>query len=277
MPPGISRRNLLAGFAAVAFADSPRVRVGCQANAWPLEEGNFEQLLGALREMAEIGYTGFECNIRFVRSQFGNAAAARRSIEATGVRFIGAHTSLDAAADSKGDFEGVTSLGGERIVMSGRALSPKGAFLDEAAHLKAQRLSRMAQIARESGIRLAYHNHNDEFANGNAEVEALARLVGPQAMDFLVDAGHAYLGGGDPAAFLSKHHRRVFGVHIKTFRGNQQVPLGHGDFGFERLAVAIRETGWSGWIINEEGGGTKRGNTQAVRPDREYIRRVFGI
>jgi sugar phosphate isomerase/epimerase len=276
----LTRRSLLAGMAAstVVSAQNSPLKVGCQANAWPLEEGNFAQLLDALREMHEIGYRGFECNIRFVRGQFGTAGQARKAIEATGVQFIGAHMSIDQAL-TPGFAEraaGVAALGGERIVMSAKGLAPNGIFSHFEVQRKAAKMIETADTSKRNGVRIAYHNHNDEFANGNAEVDALARMIGPETMDFLVDAGHGYLGGGDPAAFLAKHPTRVFGFHIKTFKGKQQVPLGEGDFGFEKLAAAIRDAKWTGWLINEEGGGTKLGNQAAVRPDREYIRRVFG-
>jgi len=32
----------------------------------------------------------------------------------------------------------------------------------------------------------------------------------------------------------------------------------------------------AGWLITEEGGGPKPGNTTALGPDRAYIRKVFG-
>lgn len=273
-----TRREALALLAASGLSAAPNVQVGCQANAWPLEEGNFDQLLSVLREMHELGYRGFECNVRFVRGQFGNAASARKAIEATGVRFLGAHMSMEQAGDIAERAAGVASLGGQRIVMSARGLAKDGRFEESAAHEKARRLAELARIARQNGTRIAYHNHNDEFANDNAEMEALARLIPAAEMDFLVDAGHGYLGGGDPAKFVLAHPKRVFGFHIKTFRRpSEQVPLGQGDFGFEALAAAVRKSGWSGWLIVEEGGGKARGNTAAVRGDRDYIRRVFGV
>lgn len=278
----LSRRGLLAGFGALGLraADSPRMQVGCQANAWPLEEGNFDQLLGVLREMRELGYRGFECNVRFVRGQFGSAASARKAIEATGVHFLGAHMSMEQFAGEAfaATASGVAALGGDRIVMSGRALAKDGQFTEAAAQQKAARLTELGGIARKNGCRIAYHNHNDEFANRNAEMDALARLIPAGDMDFLVDAGHGYLGGGDPAKFAAENAKRIYGFHIKTFRGpKEQVPLGSGDFGFEALASSVKKAGWSGWLIVEEGGGTRRGNTAAVRGDREYIRRVFGV
>jgi len=70
----ISRRVFLAILpvpAALLAAKPTTIKVGCQANAWPLKAGDFPQLLAALGEMKQLGYVGFECNIRFVQDQFG--------------------------------------------------------------------------------------------------------------------------------------------------------------------------------------------------------------
>jgi len=57
---------------------------------------------------------------------------------------------------------------------------------------------------------------------GSAEEDELARCTDPALVDFLMDAGHGYLGGGDPPRFLSHHASRVFGFHIKTYRGKHR-------------------------------------------------------
>src|SRR5579884_3602859 len=169
------------------------------------------------------------------------------------------------------------SIGRSYIVMSGRGLAGDGRFSSDALHDKAAQLEGLAKTCKQQGIELAYHNHTAEFANHNAEIEGLANSTSEQLVHFLTDAGHGYQGGGDPAAFLLRHSGRIVGCHIKTFRNKTvQVPLGQGDFGFEALAAAIRQTGWSGWLIDEEGGGRAGGNAAAVGPDRQYIRRVFG-
>jgi sugar phosphate isomerase/epimerase len=278
----ISRRTLLTGTATIAVglahAAGSKLRIGCQTNGYPLKPGDFPALLNALKNLKTLGYTGFECNVRFVEGQFGRVAEARREIDRTGVAFIGAHYSMQ---QGKPDTfpqvaANVAALGAQAIVMSGPGLSPEGKFEKAAAAQKAATMNTFGNICRQTGIRLAYHNHNPEFANHNAEIEALAEATDPAKVDFLMDAGHGYLGGGDPAEFMTRHSRRILGCHIKTFKGPQQVPLGQGDFGFEALATAIRNTGWSGWLIDEEGGGAKGGNTAALGPDREYMRRIFG-
>jgi len=280
----MNRRQLLTGVAgllahAAGRAQKALPKVGCQTNGYPLQAGDFPALLRALEDLKSIGYTGFECNVRFVEAQFERAPQARREIEKTGVIFIGAHYSMRQA--QSGTFPqvvaGVAALGGRTIVMSGSGLSPRGKFEKEEALKKAAEMNALGRICHEHGLRLAYHNHNPEFANHNAEIEALAEFTNPELVDFLMDAGHGYLGGGNPAEFMMKHSGRILGCHIKTFKGQQQVPLGQGDFGFEALAEAIRKTGWSGWLIDEEGGGTNRGNTAALETDRLYMRRIFGV
>jgi inosose dehydratase len=232
--------------------------------------------------MKGLGYTGFECNFRLVEDQFERAADARASIESTGVRLIGPHANMQQMPPHKLAklAVGVVALGGQCIVMSGRGLAENGAFDPAALRKKAAELNTLGKVCKGQGLRLAYHNHNPEFANHNAEIEGLAEHTDPSLVSFLMDAGHGYLGGGDPAAFMTRHAARIYGIHLKTFRGKSedgQVPLGQGDFDFKDLATAIRKTGWTGWLTTEEGGGPKTGNTAVLGPDREYIRKVFGV
>lgn len=277
----LTRREFLAASAcatSLCFAKPGVIKVGCQANAWPLKEGDFDQLIDVLKTIKSLGYVGFECNIRFVRAQFDHATEARKRIEDTGMQFIGAHTSMGEAA--KEDFAkfatGAAQLGALYIVMSGSGLSPNGQFSNDALKAKAAQLEGLARMCKQSGIQLAYHNHTAEFANNNAEEEGLADHTDPHLVSFLMDAGHGYQGGGNPAAFMLRDSKRIIGCHIKTFRQKTaQVPLGEGDFGFEALAAAIKKTGWTGWLIDEEGGG-KTIDSGAVGPDRQYIRRIFG-
>ncbi len=277
--PALLSALALARHTCIAAATAPSVpRVGCQANGFALKPGDFPALLAALRTMRELGYAGFECNVRLVESEFARTADARKQIEDTGVAFIGTHTSMQLA---KPDVfprwvEHVAALGGAHIVMSGTGLAANGIFTPEALRAKAATLTAHGKTCRAGGLRLGYHNHNPEFARQNAEMNALAEATAPEDVSFLMDAGHAKLGGGDPAAFLRRFPTRIVGCHLKTYRELVQVPLGQGDWDFTDLAAAITATKWNGWLITEEGGGAKPGNTAALGPDREFIRKIFG-
>ena len=281
----ITRRAFIATAACASFAThvsaaSPKPRVGCQVNGFAARTGDFAQLLTVLTSIKSLGYAGFECNNPFLQGKLDDPSDARGKIPASGLEFIGMHTSMAEA--EKGDLEklcrGGSAMGCHYIVMSATGLSNTGTFTPEALSQKTSTLEKYGRICRDNGMTLAYHNHMPEFANGNAEIQALADHTNAQLVSFLIDAGHAYQGGGNPAAFMRKNANRIVGCHIKTFKNNtQQVPLGQGDFGFEDLAAAIREKGWPGWLIDEEGGGPQGADTAAVGPDREYIHRVFGV
>ena len=283
----MQRRDFWIGLPAFAglqrvLAGDARLKAGCQANGFALRQGDWSGFLSALEEMKRLGYTGCESNVRFIAGEFGRTAGARREIQLTGIQYIGAHTSLEGTNPEtfKTTAAGVAAIGGLSIVMSARGLSPAGNFERAALENKAEQLNAMGRICREQGIRLAYHNHNPEFANGNAEIDGLAAATDGTLVDFLIDAGHAYLGGGNPAKFMLEHSGRIFGCHLKTFRNGdvkQQVPLGQGDFDFQRLAAAVKKTNWTGWLITEEGGGPTPGNTGALASDRAYIRKMFGV
>ena len=276
LPAWTSLLWLLSGSTARAATKAPRV--GCQANGFALKPGDFPALLAALKKMKELNYTGFECNIRFVEGEFANVAEARQRIADTGVEFIGAHTNMQLAKPDTFPrwVEKLATLGASSVVMSGAGLAADGVFTAEALKQKANALNAHGQTCRQGGLRLAYHNHNPEFARDNAEANALAESTDPDRVHFLMDAGHAKLGGGDPAKFMRQHSARIVGCHLKTYRELVQVPLGEGDWDFVDLAAAIKAVNWSGWLITEEGGGPKPGNTAALAPDRAYIRKIFG-
>ena len=80
--------------------------------------------------------------------------------------------------------------------MSGPGLAPDGDFTRDALLEKAGKLTALGQTCRRGGLRLAYHNHNPEFARNNAEMNGLADATEPESLQFLMDAGHARLGGG---------------------------------------------------------------------------------
>jgi inosose dehydratase len=259
----------IAGLGLRAAAQSRKPRVGCQCNAFVLRN-----------QIAALQYAGFECNNHLVQEGFAHPAETRRKLDATGLVFIAMHTSIKEIAT--GDnlvtmAAGGAALGCHNIVVSSEGLSPTGIFTLDALKAKCAELEKYGKIVKDHGLTLAYHNHMPEFANHDAEINALAEHTDPALVSFLIDCGHAKQGGGDPADFMRRNSHRIVGCHVKTFKDKvTQVPLGQGDFGFEDLAAAINSTHWAGWIIDEEGGG-KTADSSAVGPDRSYIRKVFGV
>jgi inosose dehydratase len=280
------RRDFLK--AGVILATGPRmiarsalnVHLGCQTNAWPVDARDFSSVLGVIRKLKAWGYEGFETGFANVQGQFEHAAEAKAKIAALGTRFFGVHIFLQeydtstriAPADLYERIAlGGARLGAERLILSG---APAG--IQDGLKQKAGALNRAGEFAAKARLKLAYHNHGPEFENGGAEIDFLLRETDPAKVSFLLDAGHAFRAGADLPGFIRKHFQRLAGLHLRDFKDGEQVPLGAGDFPLQAVVDAIRETGWSGWVLNEEERVSSKPGDAAAKPAHDALFRAFG-
>jgi inosose dehydratase len=275
---------LSAAFPAAAATPGPHI--GCQTNAWPLKPGDFSQFLEVLGTLKSLGFEGFETSFRNVQAQYADAAAARARLEQTGLACFGVHIFLNeydprtriAPMDLvKATADGAAALGAQRVILSGAGVVKDGTVSGDDLAQKVAGLNDAARYCRERNLALAYHNHGPEFAAGGAEINGLLAKTDPSLVSFLVDCGWAYRAGVDLAGFFTKHRARIVGMHLRDFKGEQQVPLGQGEVDWAPLAAAVKKTGWDGWVLAEEerADGTKPGATAAA-PARETLRKLFG-
>ena len=287
----ISRREFLisvplsAALPALARAAiGPSNPVACQANAWQIKRGDFQELLKRVADMKRLGFEAFECNVRYVDGQFAGAKDARRQIQQTGMTFYGPHTGLGQPAEYLDRcVEGAASLGAKRFALSGanKGLTKDGKLDQELLNKKVETVARLAKRCQGAGLRLVYHNHGPEFMAGGAEIEALLTRTDPELVFFLLDVGHAFRAKADVVDFFTRNHRRVDALHLRDIRGEQQVPLGQGELDFVALAAAIRNAGWPGWLTVEEENLSKSTDIPTIESilesDRRAIHKFFSV
>jgi inosose dehydratase len=75
----------------------------------------------------------------------------------------------------------------------------------------------LAANAASQGITLAYHHHLGSIIEAEWEIDRLMAETGP-ATHLLLDTGHCYFGGGDPARLARRHMGRVAHIHAKNVR-----------------------------------------------------------
>ena len=288
----LSRRSFLAVSVGVLTAraqDGPKtLRPGCQANGWNLDPARFDLLLTAIKEMKELGFQGYETNIRFMQPQLSRLAEARAALDGIGLEFIAAHTGLpdyqklgmDTAADQISKLAGqARQFGAHALVVSHGGLSKTGQFTEEALDRKTQMLNLAGKRCADAGLTLAYHNHQPEFQNHAAEELGLLRKTDPKLVFLMLDIGHAWLADPDAIAVFASHSERAFGLHVRDFHNRESVPLGQGEFPLRELAEVIRKTGWSGWLIDEEErpSDADKPGKKAAGPSRKTMKEVFGV
>lgn len=265
----------------------PAIRIGINPISWSNDDlpslGGETPLSTALSEGKQIGYEGFELNGKFPKDAKGvgdvlrpytlalvsgwySGRLAHRSA-AEEIDAIAGHVQLLAQNGAKVLVYGevADSIQGQRIPLIER---PR--FHSERVWQQyAEKLDELARFTLSQGIRLAYHHHMGAYVESPSDIDTLMRLTGPE-VGLLFDAGHCYMGGGEPVQVLRKHIDRVCHVHFKDVRkpvvqlarnnlwsfpdciinGTFTVP-GDGDIDFGELLDVLLAADYHGWLVVE--------------------------
>lgn len=131
-------------------------------------------------------------------------------------------------------------------------------------------LTRLGEIAAAEGMQLCYHHHMGTGVQSREEIDRLLADTDPALVHLLLDTGHLYWAGDDPAALARDHGRRIKHVHLKSVRqsvmeecdargasfydaieaGIWTVP-GDGEIDFAPILQALADNGFAGWLVVE--------------------------
>lgn len=246
---------------------------------------HYEQVLDEIRAS---GFAGTELGDGFPR----DAGRLRAALESRGLAMPSAWCGLDLldAACEASDLEHVAALarlvratGGqylnlahqgtpERRAQAGRAGDPETPRLGaEQWRELALRCAAAGRVAREHGLRAAFHPHAGTYVETFEEVEELGRRVDPDLLGWCFDTGHALYGGIDPVDFIRRHGPRIVHVHLKDvdgavldrlraaragweqgLRSYVFAELGDGLLDLAGVVAALRQIGYEGWLIVEQ-------------------------
>jgi len=112
---------------------------------------------------------------------------------------------------------------------------------------------------RERGVRLAYHNHDHEFAalDGQTLFDLIFTNSDPAHLAIQLDTCWATVGGADAAALLERHAGRIATVHVKDCKAWAPgacpvlTELGRGIMDWTRVLPAAKAAG-ARWFIVEQ-------------------------
>ncbi len=283
------------------------VKIGINPLSWSNDDlpslGGEIPLEVALSEGKAIGYQGFELGNKFPRE----SVALRNVLSKHGLELVSGWYSGRLAKRSVA--EEIAAVGphlklladnGAKVMVYGEvADSIQGApeplykrprlFKAEDWQTYADRLTAFARHTLAHGVRVAYHHHMGAYVESPADVDKLMALVGDE-VGLLFDSGHMTFAGGDAAAMLAKHVKRVCHVHCKDVRrsvirrarngdwtflqavinGAFTVP-GDGDIDFRPLLQLLYDNGYDGWLVVEAE------QDPVVAPSYRYAEKGFGI
>jgi inosose dehydratase len=157
-------------------------------------------------------------------------------------------------------------------------------------------LDRLAELARQRGVRAVLHPHVGTMIETGEEVR---QVLDGSWISLCLDTGHLLIGGTDPAELARQAPERIAHIHFKDVdarlarrvqdgrltytqgvREGMYRPLGSGDVDVPAIVGSLRARGYDGWyvleqdtILTEEPRG--EGPVADVWASAEYLRSVL--
>jgi len=271
-------------------------------------ENSFEQCIS---EMALAGYSGSEVGNKYPKdsnilkpyldvrglticNQWFSSFLASKPLKEVEEEFRKQLSFLkDVGADVIGPSEQTRSCQGQNIsVFSGKAV-----FNTEEFKKLTTGMNHLGKIAREEGMKLAFHHHMGTSVQTIEETERFLNDTNSDYVYLLYDSGHFAFSEEDPVAALRKFVSRVGHVHLKDLRKNifEQVKKadssfldavragvftvpGDGNIDFPALFTILEEYEYEGWMVVEAEQDPAKANPFIyAKMARDYIRKNTGI
>jgi len=250
--------------------------MGCQTITWG--EGQRARLPEVFDQVAAAGYTGVEVGYRHVADT--EPECLRQMLEARRLDFIGAHNGVDLTAPSERR-PGMTLLdemldyleraGGRYVIYSGLKCADLAEIPAEIA-----RINQCARTAAARGLRLLYHNHQWEFADGGRKIRALIENACDE-LRYIPDFALVHRIGADPLPYLESIRDRIEAVHfrdIACMEPFESAALGEGKVDVGMYADWICHNLDDIWVISEHN-KCPLTEAEAARRDSEWLRVRF--
>ncbi|GGA63087.1 myo-inosose-2 dehydratase [Pelagibacterium lentulum] len=262
------------------------IRIGANPIGWSnddmIELGGETPLEVCLAEAKEAGFTGMELGNKFPRQ----AEALRPILEQHGHGLVSGWYStellvrdVDAELEAaKGHATLLRDMGAKVMIVCETSnaihgamdtpLSARSVLPHEVWARFGMRLTQFAlKLKQDYGLTLVYHHHMGTIVQTEAEIDRLMASTG-DAVQLLLDTGHIFWGGGNPARVARNYKSRIAHVHTKDVRpdvmqksngqdwsflksvleGVYTVP---GDGGVDFPTVFAELKGYEGWVIVE--------------------------
>jgi sugar phosphate isomerase/epimerase len=230
---------------------------------WSLRAQLPKDLPGTLAKVRAMGFREVEAAGLYKHT----LAEFRAALDQAGLRCQSAHAGFGELRDATASaFEQAKGFGATWVVCPW--IDHKGdTFTREDALKAAEVFNRVGKAAEDAGLKFAYHCHGYEFVPSTEGTlfDTLAGATDPAHVAFQIDVLHAYLGGADPAALITKYAPRVKSLHLKDLvkgfvvkagtaiaPASSDVPVGTGQVDMKAALAAAVKAGVPLFYLEDE-------------------------
>jgi sugar phosphate isomerase/epimerase len=201
-----------------------------------------EDVEGTLAHVAQIGYKEVE-----FAGYFGHPPEHIRSfLEKNGLSAPSTHVAYENDDQWKAALATAKTIGHEYIVMPWIP-EERRKTLDDWKKF-AQTFNHAAQMAHDSGLQFAYHNHDFEFPklDGQIPYDVLLQSTDPKLVQLEIDLYWITKAGQDPLSYFARWPGRIPMVHVKDSAGppeHKMTDVGQGKIDWKRIFAKREQAG----------------------------------
>lgn len=240
-----------------------------------------KDITGIIEKVAAIGYKEVETYGYSVKNGFWglDAKAFANLLKKNGITSPSGHFDLEASMAGKGHedlkacIEAANILGSEYVTIPWLG----GNIRKTADDYKkiSQRLNEAGSICKSSGLKLAYHNHDFEFAKfgDTTGYEIMLNETDKNLVDFEMDLYWVRHSGVDPLALFKAHPKRFTMWHVKDMDKKNNAlnsEIGQGAINFKSIFAEAKLAGAKHYFVEHET-NYKPNEIGSVKASFEYV------
>jgi len=255
----MNRRSFLAlgATAAAASVVMPRYASGAQVEKigvqlYTVRDAMAKDVDGTLAQIAKLGYK----EVEFAGYYDKTPAQIKAKLAELGLASPSTHVRLANLRDDRAKtLETAAAVGHTWVVLAWLAPEERGALADY--QKLADLLNSAGEDAHKHGLRIAYHNHDFEFApsDGAVPYEAMLERADPKLVEFEMDLYWVTKAGHDPVELFTKHPGRFPLLHVKdmdTTPAGGFAEVGRGKIDFKRILGSAKTGGAKHFYVEQD-------------------------
>ncbi|MBQ7411398.1 MAG: sugar phosphate isomerase/epimerase [Clostridia bacterium] len=236
---------------------------------------NLEDFALSLKKVADIGY-------RFVQIS-GVCEYSPEWLDAelkkNGLKCVLTHYGADEIKNHPDEVAKRHAMFGCKYI--GLGCMPNGIVTEESTRTFINEYKPSAQILKENGAQLFYHNHDMEFqktADGKWILEKIVEGFEPSELQFTLDTYWVQHGGADVCDVIDMLAGRLKCVHLKDFlmvNGEQRMaPVGRGSLNFPKILKHLEDAGCE-YALVEQDHTYGEDPFECLKESYEYLRGII--
>jgi len=286
-------KTIVAGVGAAAFpsfaaAQSRKLKIGCTALIWGAVPRTPENLTAAVRDMASLGFYGFETFASIV-SDWDAKGTLAPLIEEYRIPLISGYATvqLTDASTRKENLAQLVQWGKALKKHGGRfmVLAPNGVkrneynFSEHKATIIAG-LNEYAKAMNDLGLGAGLHQHTGTAVESRDETYAVMEAVDTRHCKFAPDVGQLQKGGADAAKVVKDFLPITVHMHLKDYKGWEHFagycPLGEGKVDLKAILDMVEGANPNANIMHELDGSPNAPYTplQTAQIGKAYLQKL---